>query len=107
MKARKIKFHAVAARWFDCVNGNTYQSVRVTRCRDGATLRCPFQYGYGDQYRTTALEAMASAKWLPVKYRGRHASGAPLATAYEMDNNNPILWTVTDGLKRDCIENGR
>ena len=71
----KIKFTATAVRWFDKVNGNTYHSVRIVRHRDGAILYCPWQYGYGDQYRYTALEAMAKAEWLPPKYSEPLAHG--------------------------------
>ena len=106
MKNRIIKYTATAARWFDRVNGNTYHSVRVTRCRDGKTLVCPMTYGYGDQYRHTALAAMSAAKWLPVKYRGRYENGSGKAWAYERDNNYPILWNVSDGRKRECVANG-
>jgi hypothetical protein len=102
----KIKFIAKAVRWFDRHNGNTYHSVMVTRFRDGKTLAAPFTYGYGDSYRQSALEAMASAKWLPVKYRGRHDNGSHHAFCYERDNKYPIQWNVSDGLKRDCIANG-
>ena len=104
---RKIKYVGTAARWFDRANGNTYHSVRITRTGDGKTIYCPFQYGYEDHYRQTALEAMAAAKWLPVKYRGRNDNGTYEAMNYERENNYPIEWSVTDGLKRDCIRNGR
>jgi len=106
MKTRKIRFTATAARWFDRMNGNTYHSVRITRCRDGKTIVCPFQYGYGDQYRYTALEAMATAKWLPPRYREKKPHGGLNVFPFEMENNYPILWTVSDGLKRDCVANG-
>lgn len=96
----KIKFIATAVLWFDRVNGNTYHSVMVTRCRDGKTLAVPFRYGYGDSYRQSALDAMASAKWVPAKYRGRHAY------CYERDNKYPIQWNVRDGSKRECKANG-
>ena len=106
-KARKIKFTANACRWFDRVNGNTYHSVRIIRCRDGAVLYCPWQYGYGDQYRYTALEAMARAKWLPPKYRVVQPQGELNCRMYEMENNYPILWNVSDGRKRDMVANGQ
>lgn len=102
----KFLYMANAARWFDRVNGNTYHSVRITRNEDGATLVCPFQYGYGDHYRQTALDAMATNGWLPEKYQGRHANGSSHAYAYEMENDYPIYWTVSDGSKRDCVANG-
>lgn len=106
-KTRKIKFTAVVVKWFDKVNGNTYHSVRVTRHRDDKVLLCPFAYGYGDCYSQTALLAMDKAKWLPLKYRGRddmcHNQNA---WNYERENNYPILWAVSNGLKRECIANG-
>ena len=97
----KIKFTANAVKWFDRVNGNTYHSVNITRHRDGKMLFCQFQYGYGDHYRQTALEAMADAKWLPVKYRDTN-----FCYLYERENNYPILWNVSNGLKKECIANG-
>jgi hypothetical protein len=95
----KIKYIAHAVRWFDRINGNTYHSVRITRVRDGKIIACPFTYGYGDHYRQSALEAMAKAKWIPKLYRD-------LQYLYERENNYPIQWNVTEGLKRDCIANG-
>ena len=109
MKPRKIKFVCNAVRWFDKVNGNTYHSVRITKVSTGQTivgLYAPYEYGYGDQYRYTALEAMKHAKWLPVKYRGKHENGYPVYGAYERENNYPIMWNVSDGLKREMIANG-
>ena len=102
----RIKFIAIACRWFDRVNGNTYHSVRITRCRDGAILACPMTYGYGECYKQTALEAMGKTKWLPVKYRGPATHGSR-AFDYERENNYPISWSVSDGLKRDCVANGQ
>ena len=97
----KIKFIANAVKWFDKVNGNTYHSVRVTRCADGAVLYCQFQVGYGDQYRQTALEEMLKVNWLPAKYNRDNIY------SYERENNYPISWNESHGLKKDCIANGR
>lgn len=102
----KIKFIATAARWRDRVNGNTYHSVRIQRVRDGKVIACGIQYGYGDQYRYTALKAMSAARWIPPKYRGQEANGFPKAAQYERENGYPIAWSVSDGLKRDCVANG-
>jgi len=106
-KPRKIKFIVVAVKWFDKVNGNTYHSVTITRTRDGKTLYCPFQYGYGDHFEQTAIEAMSLAKWLPVKYRGRDQRGVTEAYSYCRENNYPIYWDVSDGIKRECVANGK
>ena len=98
---RQIKYVCNTVKWRDGINGNTYHSCRITRCKDGAVITCPFTYGYGDHYRQTALEAMAQEKWLPVKYRTDDAW-----CRYERENRYPILWNMRDGLKRECIENG-
>jgi len=97
---RKVKFVAHAVTWFDKVNGNTYHSVRITRTKDGAVIAGQFQYGYGDQYRYTASEEMLKAGWLPAQYKKDNAY------LYERENNYPIEWIVTEGLKRDCVNNG-
>jgi hypothetical protein len=102
----KIKYVANAVLWHDRANGNTYHSVRVTRCEDGKTLACPFQYGYGDHYKQTALQAMADAGWLGDKYKGQHSNGASNAHSYEMENDYPIAWNVSKGAKKDCKLNG-
>ena len=101
-KERKIKFTVIAVKWFDQINGNTYHSVRCIRDRDDKVVVGQFQYGYGDSYRQTALKCMAEAKWFPVKYRVRDNQNL-----YERENNYPILWSVSDGLKRECITNGQ
>ena len=98
---RVIKFTVIACRWFDKINGNTYHSVRCIRHKDNAVCVGSFRYGYDEHYRQTALDIMADTKWLPGKYRGKDAQ-----FRYEMENNYPLLWTVSDGLKRDCIANG-
>jgi len=103
----KYKYTCNAVRWFDKVNGNTYHSVNITRHRDGKMLYCQFQYGYDEHYRQTALEEMAASKWLPVKYRGENENGSSKSYMYERENNYPIFWNVSDGLKRDCIKNGQ
>ena len=103
----KYQFTAHAARWFDKVNGNTYHSVRVTNNNTGEVLYSQFQYGYGEHYRQTALNDMAKAGWLPEKYCARNENGSGTYWSYERDSDYPINWIVTDGLKRDCVNNGR
>jgi len=107
MEKRKVKFIARACRWFDKVNGNTYHSVKITRCSDGAVIACPWQYGYGEAYQSTALLAMSRKKWLPKEYHEVSKPGE-ISTLYryERENNYPIEWEVSDGLKRDMIVNG-
>ena len=96
----RYKFTCKAVKWLDKVNGNTYHSVRITRHKDGKILVGQFQYGYGEQYRYTALEAMFKSNWLPKKYNKENIY------LYERENKYPILWDCSKGLKRDCIANG-
>jgi hypothetical protein len=107
MAKRKIQFVANAVKWFDKVNGNTYHSVNVLRCRDGAVLYCEMQYGYGDQYRQTALSAMCKAKWIPAKYGEPNGNGSNNLYVYERENGYPIVWNEHHGLKRECVANGK
>ena len=105
---RVIKFTVIAKKWFDKVNGNTYHSVRCVRHKDNAVCVGSFRYGYGDHYRQTALSVMLKAEWLPIEYVDGYGYSKDKKDVfrYEIDNNYPILWTVSDGLKRDCIANG-
>jgi hypothetical protein len=59
------------------------------------------QYGYGDHYRQTALQAMLAAGWLPKTYT------ADTVFWFERENNYPIQWTVSEGRKRDCEAHGK
>jgi hypothetical protein len=102
----KILFVASAVKWFDRVNGNTYHSVRVTRCKDGATIACPWQYGYGDQYRWTALAEMCAKRWIPAKYGERNPNGTNSLGSYERENDYPIQWNERAGKKREMIAHG-
>jgi len=51
-----IKYVIHAKKWFDKVNGNTYHAVRVLDTVRQLQLKVPFQYGYGDHYRTTSQD---------------------------------------------------
>ena len=95
----KYKVTAIVKKWRDRINGNTYHSVRIIDHESGEVLYCPYQYGYGDHYRQTALKAMAENGWIPNKYKEK-------AIYYERENNYPIIWIEINGLKRDCIANG-
>jgi hypothetical protein len=103
MTTRTIKFVCEAIRWFDRANGNTYHASRITRVRDGAQITVPLTYGYGNHYQHTALEAMAKARWLPTKYRELPGAEHNQFLAYERENGYPVMWSVTDGLKRDAV----
>ena len=107
MKTHEKKFTVIAKKWFDKVNGNTYHSVRCIRHKDNAVVVGQFQYGYGEHYKQTALYAMLDAGWLPKRYKLRGVCTSNSSYLYERENNYPILWTVSESLKRDCIANGK
>lgn len=53
-----------ALEWFDKVNGNSYFAGKVIMnygTDDQITLELPYQYGYGEQYEYSALEAIKTA----------------------------------------------
>jgi len=97
---RTIKFICIAIKWFDKVNGNTYHSVRITRCKDNKVIVGQIQYGYGSQYQQTSLEIMLKNGWLPKKYNRENLY------LYERENNYPIFWDCRNDLKRECVANG-
>lgn len=97
---RKIKFVAIAQRWFDAKNGNTYHSVKVIKTSNSKTIGSGSTvYGYDDAYCQTALSLMAENKWLPVAYRGDNSY------LFERENDYPILWIVNDGTKQEMLAN--
>lgn len=104
---RQYKFTVIAKKWFDKVNGNTYHSVRCVNHEIGELVVGSFRYGYGEHYKQTALDIMLDAGWLPEKYKRETATTSNSAYLYERENNYPILWTVSAGLKRDCVANGK
>lgn len=50
----------LAKEWFDKVNGNSYFSAEVL-ADNKRVLVIPFQYGYGDHYKTVAMRALMVA----------------------------------------------
>ena len=64
-----IKYVIHAKKWFDKVNGNTYHSVRVLDTQRQLQLQVPFQYGYGDHYRTTAQQEMIKQGWIKEEFK--------------------------------------
>jgi hypothetical protein len=106
LSMNKIKFVANAARWFDKVNGNTYHSVNITNVKTGETIYCPMEYGYGDTYRQTALKAMHGVKWINNDVYSADLNKGKNVMLFERENDYPIMWNISDGLKRDCVKNG-
>ena len=97
-----IKFIVHVKKWFDKYNGNTYHAVRIIKIEDRNKLYCSWEYGYGTQYRVTAIDKMVKARWIHKKYKHKGTSN------YEYENDYPIYWIDEGhGLKRDMIEWGK
>ena len=92
---RTYKFAVYGVRWYD--RFNTYHSVRCVRLEDGAVLTQGMTYGYEDAYRQTALKLMHKNGWIEYPEND--------LWSYERENNYPIEWHVSDGLKRDMVRN--
>jgi hypothetical protein len=97
----KKLFTVIAVKWFDRINGNTYHSVKCIRNEDGSVIAQGMTYGYGDCYRQTALELMVDAGWIKGYSKGT------IYGKYEIENNYPISWIASNGLKRDMVANGK
>ena len=99
---RQVRFIVEACLWRDKINGNTYHACRITRTDTGDQLHCPWQYGYGSQYRTTALDRLVKAEWLPRVYQGEHAR-----YCYERECGYPIYWIERFTTKREMVAFGK
>ena len=53
-----IKYIAHSKKWRDKINGNTYFSVQITDLKNDKTLKLPFQYGYGDHFKSKTLNEL-------------------------------------------------
>ena len=53
-----IKYIAHSKKWRDKTNGNTYFSVEVTDLKSNETFKIPFQYGYGDHFKSKTLNEL-------------------------------------------------
>lgn len=77
VKNTKLQYIVEGRRWFDKVNGNTYHSVVVTDADTGKIVaEQPFEYGYDDQYKETAMKLLVSTGRLSKEdadnLRGQH-----------------------------------
>lgn len=64
LKPQARTLHIIGRRWFQKTFGNTYHTVQIVI--DGQTVhRSEKQYGYGEQYLTTAHEWLIQSGHLP------------------------------------------
>ena len=53
-----IKYVAHSKKWRDKINGNTYFSVQITDLKNNEIIKVPFQYGYGDHFKSITLNQL-------------------------------------------------
>ena len=86
-----LKYYVTTQRWNDRVNGNTYHAVQIENLKTGKTIfKSGFTYGYGDQYRHTAIDYLVKKKLLKESDRFNH----------ELIRKTIQFSPPTDGLKR-------
>lgn len=60
--------------WFDKVNGNSYCAGEVVidyGLDTEYTLKCPFEYGYGEYYKQKAIQALIKDEWLSSEWKNK------------------------------------
>lgn len=77
----------VGRRWFQRTAGNTYHSVEVW-ANGERVFRCPFAYGYDDQYLQTAYEWMQA--------NGYANPGERYGGTLQLREKLGATWTVSD-----------
>jgi len=101
MRTVKIKTIDIEAlEWRDRVNGNSYFAAKVTLnfgMRDQRSFSIPFQYGYGDYYKTAAMEELQTRGYIK-------ANDRDILWRYCQENNVILRASKQAGcLKRDLI----
>ena len=90
MKVKSIQ--VIGKRWFQRSYGNTYHSVKIS-INNNKWIRLPKQYGYGDQYITTAKNYLVKEGFLK-------EIGDNSMWRYCEENNIKLLTSVSD-VKRE------
>lgn len=83
-----------AKEWFDKVNGNSYFSAHIVLnygMPDEKTIALPFQYGYGDQYRSEAFRELMQSGVITDGIK--HANGSTEGLWQYCDRHKIILRT--------------
>lgn len=69
--------------WFDKTGGNSYFSARVW-VNGKWEITLPFQYGYGDHFKSVAIRALVENDFIPKRYEDR------------------ALWVIAEEMLFDC-----
>lgn len=69
--------------WFDKTYGNSYFSARIW-INGKWKITLPFQYGYGDHFKSVAVRALVAEGFIPEQYENR------------------ALWIIAEEMRFDC-----
>ena len=92
-----IKTYCIKGRkWWDKVNGNTYNSVKIICLETSYGWTLPFAYGYGSDYFYRALDKIAEAEGcsrdeLPFKF-GKSIQLYDAGADYDTKRNVKNFW---------------
>ena len=68
-----IKYIVTANKWFDKLNGNTYHSVNIISAETNKLIfSSGLVYGYGEQYRHTAIDGLIKLGLFKEEDRSNH-----------------------------------
>lgn len=88
-----------AKEWFDKANGNSYFSAQVTINfgePDCIGFSIPFQYGYGEHYKQSTLEAL--------KKRFNITTDTASLDRYARENNITLRASIETGCKQSDVK---
>lgn len=70
---KMIQYIIEGKRWFDKVSGNTYHTISITDADTNTLIyNSETTYGYGDQYRQTAIDWLIKQNILDEQDRFNH-----------------------------------
>lgn len=98
-KTLQIKTIDIEAKeWFDKVNGNSYFAGIITVDFGMPTekqFKMPYQYGYGDCYRSEAIKTLKENNYLPKDF----------SYSYFQDNGIIIRSSIQKNCKKSELKN--
>jgi len=92
-----IKFIGHAKLWHDKVDGNTYHTIRVYRCKDKKRLYGTFAGGTDSYAQQRTLQMILQADWI-----NQDEYNTDNVYLYERDNQYPIHWVSEWVTKKVC-----
>ncbi len=89
MKTKIKTIDVNTKEWFDKINGNSYFSGVVTinfKLKNESTFTMPFQYGYGDHYKTETMNLLIANSYIKDAIKYSNGGTEPLWQYCERKN---------------------